>query len=208
MSQPGPMSGSGKSSSCPGPPRARRSEASGRVMAYSSTQWPTLGCTDRVMGETGRDRSSPRSAKVLLPAVRATDRISFSRARVMATYSSRSSSAIISWSRRRATAWRARVGYWTIRSGSSPLGPTPSSGWKSTGAFKSSRFSRRLRPHTSTTGFSSPLERWMDRMDTPSPSWAGRAAVSLPPVWRSRSSRSRNWNRVRQPPSSICPARA
>ena len=108
----------------------------------------------------------------------------------------------------RDTASRARVGYSTIRSRSSPLGPTPSWAWKSTGRMRSSRLKRRDRPHTSTTGHSSPLERWMDRMDTPSPSWAEEAAENFPPAERMRSRRRRNWNRERQPLSSSSPARA
>ena len=111
------------------------------------------------MGETGADRLSPSLSSARTPSVRVRVKISLSRARVMATYKSRSSSAIPSRSSCRSTARRARVGYSTIRSRSSPLGPTPSLGWKSTGRMRSSRFSRRDRPHTSTTGFSSPLER-------------------------------------------------
>ena len=118
--------------------------------------------------------------------MRAQDRISFSLARVTATYSSRSSSAIISPSNCLATAFRARVVNSTIRSRSRPLGPTPSLGWKSMGFCISSRFNLLASPARMTTGNSSPLDLWMLIRRTPAPSRPVAAAVRVSPFSRSR----------------------
>ena len=64
--------------------------------------------------------------------------------------------------------------------GPAPWGPPPAPDGRGQAACRSSRFSRRDRPHSSTTGFSNPLERWMDMMDTPPPSRPGAGQGQSP----------------------------
>ena len=106
--------------------------------------------------------------------------ISRSRALVIATYRSRSSSLSCSRRSRFATAFRAMVGYSIPRSASVSLGPRPSSGWTSTAARRSDSLKLRLVSARKTTGNSRPLLWCMLIMRTASLSAALGRAGSRP----------------------------
>ena len=77
------------------------------------------------LGDTGQAaRAASFPSFLAAPFMEAT-RMSFSLARVMATYSTRISSALLSRSRAAWMAVRAMVGYWMRRSRSTQAGPRP-----------------------------------------------------------------------------------
>ena len=111
-------------------------------------------------------------------------------ARVIATYSSRSSSESVSRSSRRRIALRARVGYSTRRSVSVYFGPRPSCGCMSTAALPSRKLNCRAVSHRKTTGNSRPFDLCTDRICTAAaPSEASAGSCPRSAMRRSQSTK-------------------
>lgn len=83
ISQAGPKSAAGTGTCTPA--ARRRASPSGRARAGSSTHCPTLWHPASTWGSTGQAASGASFSRSRAPPVRATDKISFSLARVMAT---------------------------------------------------------------------------------------------------------------------------
>ena len=78
------------------PASSRSGAASGRHKSGSRIQSAMHFCSSTVSGRTGQEVTAQRSARCLAAPARAQTMTSFSFARVMATYSTRSSSAFAS----------------------------------------------------------------------------------------------------------------
>ena len=135
----------------------------------------------------------PRVFMVLTRSWQRRKTISFRRARVMATYRTRSSSLRFSRFSCSSTARRGSMSYTMPRSGSLRLHPAPSRGWMRMGPSFEARWNCRPRSARITTGYSSPLESCMVVIRTPPPPIPGETEL----ICRSSASRRRRTKRNR-----------
>ena len=143
-------------------------------------------------GSTGQSLSARRSATRLFAFACVCTMTSFSFARVIATYSTRSSSAFASRRSVRSSACRATVGYWMCLCVSTHTGPSPSCGCTSTELKKSILLKRRARSERITTGNSRPFDLWIDMMRTPDDACAVCIEPASPSASCSRSVRTKS----------------
>ena len=142
---------------------------SGAHSSGSSSQSPGHFAPATASGGAGISASTARSAARFRAWDMQSTQMSFSLARVRATYRMRISSALLSRVRAAATADLVTVSYRIRRCRSTRSVPSPSWGCTSTGRWKSSELKRLCRSARITTGNSSPLDRWTLMICTPLP---------------------------------------